>query len=234
MPGGLQAPEKSGERRPSGDGLADRQPAQHRARRDVALGEAARREAGIGHARPHGAIGEGPAAGFRPQRGIGTRGVQHQIESWRGASGGVDQVRATIRGGIDAGDGAPRLDRRARGTEPRPQHPVQRRAVHGQGVQAGRKIGIGEVEHRGAAVGAAMQPVDPRTQCGDRPAQSDPLQRGEAGRLQHQARAQRPSLGEALEQGDVMAGRGEADARSQAGNAGADHGKGKASDHGRF
>ncbi len=64
---------------------------------------------------------------------------------------------------------------------------MQSGAMHADGVEGGIEIGIAEIEDKAAALVEPMQPVDARAERLDGSAQAEPLQRGKAGRLQHQA-----------------------------------------------
>ena len=188
---------------------ADRKMADHDFRADIALGERRRRDAAIGNARPYRAIGELPRTLRRRQPAQARAragGVDDEIETGRCPRVLADQPRAPIgvRGDID--DPPAGFDCGAAAGERLPKRAMQRGAMNADGVEGGIENGIAEIEDQAAAFVEAVQPIDARAQRFDRAAQAEPLERGKAGRLQHQAGAERARRGEALVEDDAMAG----------------------------
>lgn len=63
--------------------------------------------------------------------------------------------------------------------------------MHRHGMEARIETGIGEIENRPVRVGNAMKAIDTVAERFDFCPQAEPLQSRKAGRLQHQARAER-------------------------------------------
>ncbi len=82
----------------------------------------------------------------------------------------------------------------------------QGRAVDADAEHPATQRRIMDVQHGAAGMGGlAMQPIDPRATGQQAAVEAERAQHGEAGRLDHEARADRLRLGKPLEQDHAMA-----------------------------
>ena len=147
-------------------------------------------------------------------------GGDHELERPVAPAAIVDQP-ATITVERAAGDRDAGVDRRgvAGGGEQRLE---QHAAVDAEAGEPRIDLRVFEVDEEPSAAAHAAQPVDPRTVVADRGEQAEPGEHGLPGRLQRDARADRPGLGHALEHGDGVARPREQDRRRGARGPGAD------------
>ena len=126
--------------------------------------------------------------------------------------------------GEDIGDLAADPQARRRALQALMQELEQHAAQDAEPVRLGMQVGIGKLEHRAPAMGPALQPVDARAARHGLVHEPKRAQHGEASRLQQQPGADRPRLGEALENRDGMAGIGQQGGDCLAGYTAADDG----------
>ena len=232
--GGLQAPEEGGEPVGTVRAGADREDADHArgAAIDLFQPRGVERIAGPGDGGPQGAPFEflSPSALFRQEvagdGGAGARGVDDQVEGGTGPAAGVSQ--AAVGGGGDLPVG---LERDAPGQAGVVKDLEDGGAVDAQGVDAvgaGRlQVGVADVEHDASASGFATEDVFERlAERLDPVRQAEAVQHMQAGRLEHEAGADRARFVEPLVDHDAPTLTRQHEGEGQAGRAGADDGDG--------